>query len=677
MPVQEPIKPSLRADLIVTQREVEGETTYTVRDDVTGESFRMYAVEYAIAQRLNGQRDLPGIITAVQEDLHVPVTPEQLLRFLRELDSRGLLEGFKEPDTEPPPAAPASAPGDQVPLGEAQAHLLQTATLNIKAPQLSPLPTPLDDAETVASPGDAVAAGAFALVTQELQLQERGTVALAKAGLAAEVPVDPQEVQTLLRDAIHRMVGDDVRGAATILNAAHALAPNDARVTAFAEATQTAYAQNTPEAAQTLKAHGASLFPELMPQEPLGATTRPDPLGAKMHGGAHKGRWGRRLGVAALLLTIVTGGVWWRLGHGRPVTVQTRTVTFAAHEQRVSPAHTLRGEPLGTLSFASTGVVAQLPEPGARVSAHEVIASLKLPSAVRQHLLIAGQQMRQAEMLIMRLQRQREQLVGERRAILAKASTNKRRGLDARMKNRLRLLDRQERQVRAAMLAAQNRRAQVDQAQKARAQSVRGLQLFAPRDAMVDAVMTAVGQELQARAEVLRLADPQRLTLTFLTAANSQPPAVGAQVQVVTGKNGRHVLAGTVVPHDAPQDAKAEHGPEVAVALTGPDLPLSLNAYTLIAARDDKALHVPHEAMASAAQDAASTGPGAASIWLLREGKLKRLAVTVLDGDPEGLWVVPKEPQSGADVPVVIAIKGDSKGRAWASLQEGAPAQGL
>lgn len=649
MPSTDALKPLLRADLIVTQAEIDGEATYTVRDDVTGESFRMYAVEYAIAQRLNGERDVPGIIAAVQQDLQLPVTQEQLMSFLRELDARGLISGFAE----------GAAAGAQPKATAEPPNLTQTATLNMATARG---PTPLDDAETVASPGDAVTAGAFALVTQELVLHERGSQALAKAGLTEEISVDPKEVQQLLRDALFRMVDDDVGGAVSILNAAHSLAPKDERVSALAEATQTAYAHGTKEAAQVLRERGASLFPELMPDALARSTTRPEahPAGAaqaqtppaQTAPGAVRPKRGRALwaGAAVAAVALVGAALWARLGPHGAVAVTSQTSALVPHELRVSPAQAVSGEPLAALGFVAGGVVAQLPAVGAKVAADELIASLKLPAPIRQHLLVQSQRLHGAELYIKRLQRQRDQLVAERKRLMARPGPDKRPGAEGRLRRALQRVAKQERQVRGALVTAQSRRAQAEEDYRARTEAARPLQLYAPRAGVVAALKSAVGQTVAPKAPVVELVDGERLTLAFLLPPQVDAPPAGAQLTVLAGKSGRRALQGRVLAALAPAPStQAVSGTEVRLAVAGPDLPLGPEHYQLLAMSAPKALQVPAGAVVPASAAAA------AHLWQLEEGHLRRLPVTVLDGSGDTLWVAPKEPPRGAAVAFVVA----------------------
>jgi biotin carboxyl carrier protein len=302
--------------------------------------------------------------------------------------------------------------------------------------------------------------------------------------------------------------------------------------------------------------------------------------------------------------------------------------------------------------------VAQLPAAGARVQAQEMLASLRLPSALRQQLLMAGHQLRQAEMAVLRLQRQREQLAGERRAALAKTAPRQRG--DAKLKARLRLLERQERQVRAALVAAQNRRAQAQQARAIKAEAARSMQILAPRAAVVDAVSAKVGDQVAPGQAVLSLVDGERLTLGFVLhePVKLQAPA---QVPVLVGHGPHKTLMGTVQP------AAPGAPSQLTVSLAGADLPFAQEAYTLVASRNARALHVPKEAVVS---------PGAgkgAHIWQLVDGRIQRVAVAVLDGDATHVWVAPDGPPVGDSMPVVVQVQG----AAWPSLRDGARANPL
>lgn len=635
MPPPKSTTPLLRSELIVTQAELDGVITYTVRDDVTGESFRMYAVEYAIAQRLNGATDLDTIIAAVKQDLQVDVTQDQLLRFLRELDQRGLIAGFVDPEL----VAPDAQSSAQLPLD--QQALSQTATLH-GAVLSSLAPAPQDDEATVASPNDAVAAGAFALVTQELKLHERGSAALAKAGLDQNVEVDPKEVNRMLRDAIHRMVGDDVSGAASILHAAQALTPGDARVEALVEATQTAYAQGTREATQVLKLQSAKLFPELMP-EPLN-TTRPDEPRKDPRRGLRPAML-----VAASIVALGTLALagWLRFGHGLSSLVVTAQIPYAAHQQRTGPALCVSGAPLATLNFGAPGVVAQLPAVGALVRKDEVIAALRLPPNVRQQLAHASLKLRRAETNVQRLQIRRQQHAQERRLVRAKLGHFAGRppggAAQARNQARLRLLDRQDRQVRAALVEAQSARVQAEGAWKAQSEGARSLQLIAPRAGTVGAVLTQVGQHVQAGTPALALVDPRKMRVTF-QGPDAAALAPGMRAPVLVGKAGKRRIEGLVQPH-----AAAEGGPaHTVVLIEGPDLPLGPNAYTLLVADAPKALNVPRGALVP------GHGTQRPYVIHLEDGRLHFVPVTVLDGDRDAVWVVPDMPMGGTAMPIVV-----------------------
>jgi hypothetical protein len=135
------------------------------------------------------------------------------------------------------------------------------------------------------------------------------------------------------------------------------------------------------------------------------------------------------------------------------------------------------------------------------------------------------------------------------------------------------------------------------------------------------------------------------------------------RVPVLVGRGGKRRIEGTVQPE--PEGAKAE--PRTTVLIEGPDLPQNSEAYTLLVADTPKALQVPRAAVLPPAQ---GLGP---YVLVLLDGRVRHVAVAVLDGTEDTVWVAPDMPPGGAAVPVVVGATKTT----LAKLRDGAAAQGL
>lgn len=85
--------PQFRTDLKAQREEQQGVVFYRVDDPTAQTSFRLYEIEYLIASRLNGSRELADVIEAVKAEYNFDITPQDLAKFVAQLQSMGFIVG--------------------------------------------------------------------------------------------------------------------------------------------------------------------------------------------------------------------------------------------------------------------------------------------------------------------------------------------------------------------------------------------------------------------------------------------------------------------------------------------------------------------------------------------------------------------------------------------------------
>src|SRR6476646_10182095 len=85
--------PTFRNDLTCSREEQQGVVFYRIDDPETKTSFRLYEIEYLIAQKLNGERGLAEVIDAVKAEYNFDITEADLQKFISQLESMGFVRG--------------------------------------------------------------------------------------------------------------------------------------------------------------------------------------------------------------------------------------------------------------------------------------------------------------------------------------------------------------------------------------------------------------------------------------------------------------------------------------------------------------------------------------------------------------------------------------------------------
>lgn len=84
--------PAFRSDLICSREEQQGVVFYRIDDPTTQTSFRLYEIEYLIAQKLDGTQSLTAVIDAVKNEFNFDISEPDLQRFVSQLESMGFLQ---------------------------------------------------------------------------------------------------------------------------------------------------------------------------------------------------------------------------------------------------------------------------------------------------------------------------------------------------------------------------------------------------------------------------------------------------------------------------------------------------------------------------------------------------------------------------------------------------------
>src|SRR5688500_16301845 len=85
------MRPTFRSDLTCSREEQQGVVFYRIDDPKSQTSFRLYEIEYLIAQKLDGKRTLNEVISAVKEEYNFDISEPDLQKFVNQLDSMGFV----------------------------------------------------------------------------------------------------------------------------------------------------------------------------------------------------------------------------------------------------------------------------------------------------------------------------------------------------------------------------------------------------------------------------------------------------------------------------------------------------------------------------------------------------------------------------------------------------------
>lgn len=123
-------RPRFRVDDLAAEAVEEGGQHYVeVIDPATGDGYRFFQSEYALACGMDGQRDIAGLARWAADELGLKASPAEIEAVAATLGELGMLEGSQV-------AAPAVAPA---------AAVVAPAAAVVAAPAPAPAPAPADD----------------------------------------------------------------------------------------------------------------------------------------------------------------------------------------------------------------------------------------------------------------------------------------------------------------------------------------------------------------------------------------------------------------------------------------------------------------------------------------------------------------------------------------------------
>jgi hypothetical protein len=103
------MRPLFKKNLISVREEQQGVVYYRIDDPSTRTSFKLYEIEYLIAQKCDGTHDVGALVGLVKRDLNFGVTEDDLKKFIKQMQAMGFMSVvLEEPLSSVSSAAPAS-----------------------------------------------------------------------------------------------------------------------------------------------------------------------------------------------------------------------------------------------------------------------------------------------------------------------------------------------------------------------------------------------------------------------------------------------------------------------------------------------------------------------------------------------------------------------------------------
>ena len=494
------MQPRFRSDLTCSREEQQGVVFYRIDDPKSQTNFRLYEIEYLIAQKLDGQRALDDVIKAVKSEYNFDISEPDLTKFVSQLDSMGFIEK-EETATRPPENAD----------------------------------TRIMDRSRVQVEGD-------------IDVLEDADLLEAQAS-----PVDEAELKRLLKSALLHVRQGYIVHARDYFLAAKELNPGDAKLAKLVSHLEIIGDSSGPAEVDYLWTQARELYPEIAEEVlPLAEAKTGAPRAAAELPREPKRRdddLRTRLIWLALLVVLVggAGGALYYFaavnhvfeGAAKVAVVSLRSQRLPVYSD--TPAESVRAAREAWLQFAASGKVAEVSvTPGARVQTDQTLVSLALSPAADKQLQGARTAAKAAEddhekiaTKLNALMREREALEAERNdadhkldqlktANLTGAGGAQKRDLDkwkkakAKANKKLSALAKRERAPRQQELKAKQK---LDQAkQKLEALEVQNTrkQVRAPFSGVVVEVSAKKGQNAEKDQKALLLRDNLEARLSFV-----------------------------------------------------------------------------------------------------------------------------------------------------------------
>jgi HlyD family secretion protein len=589
--------PRFRTDLTCSREEQQGVVFYRIDDPETRTSFRLYEIEYLIAQKLDGTRAITDVIHAVKDEYNFDISDADLGKFVNQLESMGFIAG---------PVAAAVEVGD-------------------------------DDVQDIDVIDTTPGADHAADVEGEPEVEPLLDV--------PETTVDKGELNRLLKSAFLHVKQGYVVHARDYFLAARELDPQSERLAKLVEHLKAIGDANGPPEVEYLWRHARELFPEVAQQveDGFGAPAEHD-LGTRL-------KW-----TVALLAVLVVGVGGLALA-ARELGVfesaaRVRLQTLSAERAPVfylGAATSVRPVEEASLKFEAAGVVAEgMVAAGDRVEAGQIIATLQLPPKVSKIIDKARAGVEKAEQRYEKARERLQEILSKREAVemeraeaeeklreLRPKSVLKQGGVSkqeleqwkkakVRANKKLSQLAKKERQPREheAKLSKQLEAARRKLAASEKRIAVKIVR--APFSGTVTDVKVTPGQQVEQGSEALVVRNTLLVRILFaLDDAGGVQPGGEAQVAVDGGKPATAKVV-SVTPGKADGAAKTE----IEVELTDPAgafVQMKPEAFRLVREFADRAFQVPSDSVCQQADG------GQPYVIVALDSRALRRSVEVLD----------------------------------------------
>ena len=342
------MQPTFRTDLTCSREEQQGVVFYRIDDPETKTSFRLYEIEYLIAQKLNGERGLPEVIEAVKAEYNFDITEADLQKFISQLESMGFVRA-------------------------------QSDQMDMEAPQ----PVPMVEVDTTEMP-------------RPDNLRKPGiteaSLEMSDAGIGE---LDQAELTRLLKSAFLHVKQGYLVHARDYLLAAKELNPKDRGLVRLVSSIEVMGDDAGPAEVERLWKQCRELFPDIAEEVGPLMEAQKDGAAAAVAQQARRSNeaWEedtrsrvRLSGVVIALIVAGIGGVWFaakklHVFEGA-AKVRVQALQEGTRVPLFHPGGAVGIHPLeeAWTSFAGAGKLSgELPKVGTRVEKGDIIATLELP----------------------------------------------------------------------------------------------------------------------------------------------------------------------------------------------------------------------------------------------------------------------------------------------------------